>query len=243
MFTMESTQTVLRVAMSAELGNIDAACNEACGFLDRLGLEHCQFVVVLGLREALANAVVHGAKFDAGQIIRAELEYGRDGVAVTVSDEGPGFDWANAGRAVPHPLSMGGRGLPILYGYFDAVSFNARGNCIWFATHGGSNVVSQSPDCADGEAAIVMPCRGVESSGAGDLRQELQDLLHAGVTDITIDMSGVSVVDSTGIRLFIAAHNALAAAGGGLRLRRVSQDMTTLFGAMRLDMHFRVDPE
>lgn len=242
MFTMESTQTTLRMAMSAELGNIDKACSETCGFLDRLGLEHRRFVVVLGLREALANAVVHGAQFDAGQFIRAELEYGRDEICVTVSDEGPGFDWAKAGRIVPHPLSMGGRGLPILHGYFDAVAFNARGNCVWFAKHGVAPI-PESPDCADGAAAIVMPCRVVESSRVGALQQELQDLLQAGVTDITIDMSGVGVVDSTGIRLFIAAHKALAAAGGGLRLRHVNQDMANLFGAMRLDTHFRMDPE
>ncbi len=240
MFAMESTETKLAIAMSAELENIDTACREAGGFIESRGLASCRFAILLGLREALANAIMHGCGNDRALAVRTELECLDGSIHVAVEDEGSGFDWSNAGTTIPDPWCMGGRGLPIIMGYFDEVTFNESGNAIRFSkqcrSQEGMSIIKR-----DGDTAIVGPGQDVVASMADNLKMDLKDLLDEGVNEITIDMRGVDLVDSIGIGLLIATHNSLADLDGALKLTNVSGDIANLFGKMRLDKHFQVE--
>src|SRR5215469_17502928 len=79
-------------------------------FVDELMLKikeiHCdsgsEFGIELALREALANAVMHGNREDPQKRVhvRCTCEKGK-GVSIVVRDEGPGFDPVT----VPDPLA------------------------------------------------------------------------------------------------------------------------------------------
>lgn len=239
MFSVDATSTTLAIVMSAELEYIDAACMEASGFIDGHGLGSCRFAVLLGLREALANAIIHGSGSDAARTVRLELACAGNVIHVSVEDEGSGFDWASAGTAVPDPWSMGGRGLPIIMEYFDEMAFNESGNAIRFSkqcrSQPGMSIIKR-----DGDAAVVEPGRDIVATMADDLKKDLKELLNEGVNEITIDMQGVDLVDSIGIGLLIATHNSLTDLDGALRLTNVNGDIANLFGRMRLDKHFRI---
>ena len=88
--------------------------------------------------------------------------------------------------------------------------------------------------------AEVKPEGDVVASSADELRSELKRLVGEGVSELTLDMTGVEVVDSIGLGLLISAHNSLAKAGGKLNVVNVSQDIHELLRNMRLDRHFTV---
>jgi serine/threonine-protein kinase RsbW len=86
--------------------------------------------IEVALMEALANAVVHGAKSDPSQIIECDVD--RDdtkGIVIVVRDPGKGFDPAT----LPSPLaeenmySNHGRGIYLINQLMDEVKFFKNG--------------------------------------------------------------------------------------------------------------------
>ena len=82
------------------------------------------------LREALANAVVHGNRENPSKRVSVECRCYTDGeVSITVQDEGPGFDTS----AVPDPttperrLFEHGRGIYLMKTLMDEVRFEDNG--------------------------------------------------------------------------------------------------------------------
>lgn len=98
---------------------------EAKGYAESL-----QFAIRLALEEALSNAVKHGNRFDPAKSITVEADIDDDRAAITVADEGEGFD----PEVVPDPTAdenlakPSGRGIMLMRAYMDMVNFNERGN-------------------------------------------------------------------------------------------------------------------
>ena len=85
------------------------------------------------LREALANAVVHGNRENPSKRVYVECHGYTDGeVSITVRDEGPGFD----SNTVPDPttperrLFEHGRGIYLMKALMDEVSFEEGGRVV-----------------------------------------------------------------------------------------------------------------
>jgi serine/threonine-protein kinase RsbW len=86
--------------------------------------------VELALQEALNNAVVHGNRLDAHKLVHVHCrcEVG-EGISLTVSDQGQGFD----ARTVPDSVTVEnlegdhGRGIHLMKLAMDEVSFEQRG--------------------------------------------------------------------------------------------------------------------
>jgi anti-sigma regulatory factor (Ser/Thr protein kinase) len=89
-----------------------------------------RFAVELLAREALINAVLHGAGSaeDGAREVWCEVEWIGCGVAVRVHDSGPGFDWRHYLHSEPDVEAESGRGIPILRRYTSALRFNQKGN-------------------------------------------------------------------------------------------------------------------
>lgn len=87
-----------------------------------------RFAVELLLREALLNAVVHGAKNELDSEVRCVVKRVPGGMKIQVCDSGEGFDWRGWRRRFPVPSAPSGRGLHILYLYASKVRFNRKGN-------------------------------------------------------------------------------------------------------------------
>jgi serine/threonine-protein kinase RsbW len=89
-----------------------------------------EFAVETAMREALANAVLHGCRGDAAKKVECEVSCERDGsVKIVVRDPGEGFDPA----AVASPLSdenLGadhGRGVYLIRQVMDEVEYAMGG--------------------------------------------------------------------------------------------------------------------
>jgi serine/threonine-protein kinase RsbW len=106
-------------------------------FVDRLMPLLCDFGCIpegesdveIALREALANAIVHGNHEDRRKYVHVTCRCEPDEVSIAVKDEGKGFDVEN----VPDPTapenigSLHGRGIQLMKALMDEVRFEEGG--------------------------------------------------------------------------------------------------------------------
>ncbi len=134
------TKNGFKVIMPADFKSIDSVCRKVEEFLHGEGLGEAAFSIILGCREALTNAVRHGSNGDPKKQVDFELVRKDDLVVMKVADQGPGFDWHNVLDHAADVSEESGRGLAILYQYFDKVQFNASGNEVVFWVKSASQV-------------------------------------------------------------------------------------------------------
>jgi serine/threonine-protein kinase RsbW len=121
----------LKITLAADPDAIEPVVQ---GVMEIVREMHCadgnEDAIELALTEALANAVMHGAKADPSKII--ECDVGCDesrGMLIVVRDPGKGFDPA----AIPSPIqgesiySDHGRGIYLINQLMDEVKFAKNG--------------------------------------------------------------------------------------------------------------------
>ena len=93
-----------------------------------------EFEIETAVREAVANAVIHGAKEDPQKTVQVWVGCDEErGMIIGVRDPGPGFDPSK----VPSPLkseqlySEHGRGIYLINQLMDEVRFERGGTEIW----------------------------------------------------------------------------------------------------------------
>ena len=64
--------------------------------------------------------------------------------------------------------------------------------------------------------------------------------IKEGLVELTIDLNGISVVDSMGIGFLISAHNSLLRIDGKIEAINVTGEIMDLFKSMRLNQHFSI---
>ena len=92
----------------------------------------------------------------------------------------------------------------------------------------------------DDRRATVRPAGDIVAAQVPELRSALRTAMAEGAREVTLDFSGVRMVDSTGLGLLIAAHNSARKAGGCLSVIHASRDVLELFRSMRIHQHFSV---
>ena len=102
-------------------------------------IRKCQWVrgseedIEIALREALANAVIHGNRRDPTKTVYVGCRCGADEVSIVIRDEGQGFDT----RDVPDPTTPKnlpfnhGRGIYLMRVLMDEVRFERGGTAVY----------------------------------------------------------------------------------------------------------------
>lgn len=256
MFASEPFPGGLTFRFSATLALLDRAVVESVRFLQAQNASGSLFDVKLLLREALLNAVLHGSRSDPSRVIALEVRTAEGRLTLTVTDQGPGFDWRAGLTNLAPPEATSGRGLTILTLYADDVRYNAAGNQVTLtktvtglrgpaALQDAGNTATRSTPMHDirieDGKTIVCPDGDIVASAAEELRGQLKDLVQTAEGPLVIDLSRVELIDSVGIGLLIAVHNSLGKKGGRLGLRKVNPELAALLRTMRLDKHFQVE--
>jgi serine/threonine-protein kinase RsbW len=121
----------LEQSLPSELAAISPVADQLMLFIDKFReADGTEVDIEIALREALANAVVHGNHQDPHRRVYVTCRCGMEGeVSITVSDEGRGFD----DRAVPDPTAPAnvefthGRGIYLMHTLMDEVRFERSG--------------------------------------------------------------------------------------------------------------------
>lgn len=122
---MEKIQTTL----DSNLQSVDKAEELALREADKLGFdEDEQHQIGMAVRECTVNAVVHGNRYNMNKRVHLDIERLANQLAVTIGDEGEGFDY----NALPDPLSpdnllrQSGRGLLLARAFMDDFDIHSR---------------------------------------------------------------------------------------------------------------------
>jgi anti-sigma B factor antagonist len=92
-----------------------------------------------------------------------------------------------------------------------------------------------------GGVTILGP-KGKITIGAGDvaLRGALDELIQGSESKILLDLKGVKKMDSSGLGELIAAHNAVAEAGGSIKLMNLPSKLHGVLGITQIVSVFDV---
>jgi len=91
------------------------------------------------------------------------------------------------------------------------------------------------------DQTTVKPGEDVVASMAEGFKGELLSAVNSSQGNLVIDLDGVSMVDSVGIGVIIAAYNSLSQSNRQLKVINVAQDIYGLFSTMRLNRRFTVE--
>nr|WP_321400614.1 ATP-binding protein [uncultured Desulfobacter sp.] len=122
------------IRFSSAMEHIDTACAAVLLYLRSKGPKFFPhlFAVNLGMREAMANAVRHGNKYDAEKLVCMELDISQaPWLRMKITDQGPGFKWMQVQDKVAPDEADHGRGMSIMKTYFDRFSYNEKGNILY----------------------------------------------------------------------------------------------------------------
>lgn len=122
---IERMQTLLE----SSLESVDEAEKLVLGEARKVGFdEDDQGQIGMAVRECMVNAVVHGNRYSSKKKVHLEIERTSDRLAITVGDEGAGFDLGS----IPDPLApenlmkQSGRGILLIRAFMDEFDLHPR---------------------------------------------------------------------------------------------------------------------
>src|SRR6201984_933643 len=122
---------LLRITLSADRKTVDPVVQEVMAVVRQMnGIDGKDDAIELSLQEALANAVIHGAKEDPTKIIECLVACDEQrGILIIVRDPGPGFDLQTIPSCTmgENLYSNHGRGIFLINQLMDEVKFHKNG--------------------------------------------------------------------------------------------------------------------
>ncbi len=88
---------------------------------------------------------------------------------------------------------------------------------------------------------IVKPGEDIVASMTDKFKTELASLAQESSCDLTIDFSGVEMIDSIGIGVIVATHNFLRKDENKLKLININNNIFSHFKFLRLDRHIDIE--
>jgi len=126
-----SAYAELHQLLPSQIQVLSPSIDKIMGFIAKLRkVDGSEVEIEVALREALANAIVHGNGEDSRKHVWVRCRCTTDGeVSITVQDEGQGYE----SHTVPDPIApenrlrMSGRGIYLMKTLMDEVHFEQRG--------------------------------------------------------------------------------------------------------------------
>ncbi len=130
-FDPEKLRLILRVTLAADRRAVDPVVQEVMDVVRQMdGINGKEDAIELSLQEALANAVIHGAKEDPTKTVECVVSSDEEhSILIVVRDPGTGFDPESIpGCTVGENVySNHGRGIFLINQLMDKVEFRKNG--------------------------------------------------------------------------------------------------------------------
>ena len=94
----------------------------------------------------------------------------------------------------------------------------------------------------EGALTVVAPAGDIDAATVNQLRNHLAALTETGNTQLVLDLTNVSFIDSTGLGVLVAAHKRARVDGGFIRIVTAKPIVLQLFKITALDMLFQMHP-
>ncbi len=133
-FDVFQTEDSINFTFASTFENIDNVCARISQFLQSkvAGIDQSLFAINLVIREGLSNAVRHGNAGDTKKNVKFLLMVeDHHIIKIIIEDQGDGFDWRKQQTVIPCEGDDHGRGFLIMDTYFNAHSYNEKGNILY----------------------------------------------------------------------------------------------------------------
>ena len=130
------TEETIELTLPSRIEAIDKAAIAVAKLVTSSGIdEDAAFGLDMAVREALANAVIHGNKLDEKKLVEITVRSSPDSLEVSVHDQGQGFnpDTISDPTKEENILKSSGRGIFFMRNFFDEVD--------WSISHEGGTTV------------------------------------------------------------------------------------------------------
>ncbi len=194
--------------------------------------------VISGFGEAFSNVVLHGG-MASGAELEIEIEPHADHLTIRLMDHGKPFELAS----VPTPdlggLPESGLGVYIMRSSMDDLSYAA----------GSPNVLSMTKRLGDFSrtddgAETMLKIEGVlDAVTAPDIRPTVEALVAERRRSITVDLSALRLIDSSGVGVIVSLYKRCRAFGGAVRVSGLKDQPLSIFRLLRLDRVFALPPD
>lgn len=121
--TVETTELKLPSRIEA----IDEAANAVAGVVNRSGIsEETAYGIDMAVREAIANAVIHGNKLDETKFVEINVKSSPESFEISVHDQGQGFNPETISDPTKEEniLKSSGRGIFFMRNFVDEVDWS-----------------------------------------------------------------------------------------------------------------------
>ena len=235
--------------------DIVVACAETTE-MDERAVYHCQMAV----DEALTNIIEHGFGFE-GDDSTIEVCCERDGnrFIITLIDESPAFNPLEHEAPDPdEPLDSrepGGWGIYFIRRLMNEVTYQRQDgkNQLTLVKEIPAGVESVPSGASEADpvfpvrrlgdgAAVVSPTGRLDSNSSPDLERLLNMLLEEGQHWLFIDMSDVTYIASSGLKILVSAWRRAQDQNGDVLLSGLQPRITEIFEMVGFDMLFRIFP-
>ncbi len=112
--------------LSSELCSIDEIVCQMEFFLIKKSLQLIVFDIVLLVREALLNAIIHGNQYDREKKVVMKFRINEGCIRINITDQGNGFKLKQQCNVHDDILSNSGRGVAIMQTYSDSLTYNTK---------------------------------------------------------------------------------------------------------------------
>jgi serine/threonine-protein kinase RsbW len=138
-FDPDKLHLILRVTLSADRNAVDPVVQEVMAVVREMkNVDGKEDAIELALQEALANAVIHGAKEDPTKTVECLVSSDDErGILIVVRDPGNGFlpDGIPTCTVGENVYSNHGRGIFLINQLMDKVEFRKNGTEIHMVKH------------------------------------------------------------------------------------------------------------
>jgi serine/threonine-protein kinase RsbW len=122
-----------RIKVESRMSNLRVIENAIDEMTGAIGINQDNYgKILVATLEAVNNAIKHGNKDNPQKLVDVEIEYDKDEIRITVTDEGGGFNPAG----IPDPTmpenieELSGRGVFLMTKLSDSIKFNEKGNSV-----------------------------------------------------------------------------------------------------------------
>jgi serine/threonine-protein kinase RsbW len=122
-----------RMKIESRMSNLRIIENAIDEITGAIGINQDNYgKILVATLEAVNNAITHGNKANPQKLVDVEIEFDKDEIKITVTDEGEGFD---PGK-IPDPTmpenieELSGRGVFLMTKLTDSIKFNEKGNSV-----------------------------------------------------------------------------------------------------------------
>jgi serine/threonine-protein kinase RsbW len=127
----------IEITVSSRFENIELVQVIAEHLCENAGLdEDGSHWIGMAVREAVANAIKHGNKLDAGKKVFATFELSGTALEITIMDQGEGFDPSNVSDPLnpQNLMKTSGRGIFYMKTFMDQIQYS-------FDPSGGTSLI------------------------------------------------------------------------------------------------------